>query len=360
MSRRRQDQVSEIDRQLELQTGRRAPFSQLADWVLLTGASPQACRLYWALCMHLNISRGDLLVWPSQKTLAELLGYSNGRKLRKYLRELETLGAIRLPEPTDPDQDPKKHYYYENGLRRKKTICIVHQTAPPGFAGLQSLTEWYAERNERRIAEMEAADEAAQALRVAEFEAAEPLPTDGETAPDFPGGRNGPPGNPGPETLPPGGPIGTPPGGPFGPPNKTKFNKTNREQDESGGHPAAPPNPRRTKTPGQPAFLVTDQRNFSTQQQTARDEKPAPTSGFPSDGNGREKPSPTRGKHPAGGKTFIRRAAPSSSYDAERRAVQACPRCDDAGLTGDGARCLHDALRSAPERPHTHDSARAG
>ena len=368
------DPAEDIPGQLEIQAGRRAPFTQVADWVLLSNISRTAKLLYWALSAHLNTESGSRKAWPSQDALAELLGYSEGRKIRKFLQELVRIGALRIPKPEDPDQNPADHYYYVNGLRRQRVIFIVYQMPPtpdPDGDGdgpdggdsaprPQTMKEFYALRNARREAERRARDDAAATARRAETAAAaEPADEGAETGQETPGGRNGPPGKSEPEPAPPGGPNGHAPGGPCGPPNYTNKNQTKKNQTNLGGRPATPPDPRRNKPTGQDAFLVTDQGDFLGDQTTARGEKPAVTRRFPDSGKAVPGTVSTSGKRPIVGK-IIRQSATPSGYAAARAAAAACTVCDDAGLTPDGSPCVHDALRAAPESTLSHDRAGVG
>ena len=369
-----EDPADDIHGQLEVQTGRRAPFSQVADWVLLSGISRTAKLLYWVLSAHLNTESGSRKAWPSQDALAELLGYSDGRKIRPFLRELVEIGAVRIPKPEDPDQNPADHYYYVNGLRRQRTIFIVYQMPPtpddngPDGDGPdggesaprpQTMKEFYAIRNARRDAERRARDAAEAVARRAEIVAAETAGAERGGSAETPGGRNEPPGKSEPESGAPGGRNGHAPGGPVGPPNYTKKNQTKKNQTNLGGHPAAPPDPRRNKPAGQDAFLVTDQGDFSRNQTTARGEKPAPTGDFSESGKTKQDDDSTSGKRPTVGK-IIRRSGTPTGYAAARAAAAACTVCDDAGLTPDGSPCVHDALRPAPDPTPAHYQAGVG
>ncbi|MGW7596293.1 hypothetical protein, partial [Streptomyces rubiginosohelvolus] len=81
-------EIDDLDEQIEIVIGRKAPFSMVPDWVSLYPASkshPQyagkvvsatAKAVYNVLAMHVNVSRGDSACWPSRKTIAQMLGFS--------------------------------------------------------------------------------------------------------------------------------------------------------------------------------------------------------------------------------------------------------------------------------------------
>lgn len=125
---------SELDEQLEVGAGRRAPFTQLGDWVALSGISSHAKALYWHLSMHLNMERGDFEVWPSRAALAEWLGIKKVAGIDRYLDELTQLGAIETHRRR-----------YMGGMRARNRY-IIHQTPPDGYTGPRSLSEWYTTR----------------------------------------------------------------------------------------------------------------------------------------------------------------------------------------------------------------------
>lgn len=124
---------------LELAYGRRAPFTQIGDWVSLAPISHQAARLYSLLKAHVNRARGDSLVWPSRGTLASMMRYSRPDKVDPLLKELEDLGAIDVQRGRRyPDGSPAPNLY------------LVHETPPPAYEGEPSLESWYATRKERQ------------------------------------------------------------------------------------------------------------------------------------------------------------------------------------------------------------------
>lgn len=259
MSQIRDSSVEDAE-QLEFQAERRAPFSQLGDWVALAPIRPAAKALYWILSAHINVSRDDTAVWPTQDALAEMMGFSEGRKIRPYLDELVAIDAIAVKK------SPPR---YVGGLRRTRSVYVIKQQPPQGYEGLESLHAFYAARKARI--------EAAQA----EQNAAETDPETPEApAAETPGGRNEPPGPGAGTDRSQGAEMGPSEGaemGPLvrgrnGPPNKTKKNKTKENKTNSGGASRRPPTPPADLTAGHVDLVVTDQRKLVSNQPTARAE----------------------------------------------------------------------------------------
>ncbi|MGW7702551.1 hypothetical protein ACWGKU_29470, partial [Kitasatospora sp. NPDC054768] len=120
---------SELDEDLEVALGRRAPFSQVGDWVLLSGADNDARTLYWGMVAHVNVSRDDNEVWPGLTSLARILQLKKPEGVSKYMLQLEVLGAVEVIRST-------------SGLVSRNRY-IVHQTPPRGYRGPQSMAAWY-------------------------------------------------------------------------------------------------------------------------------------------------------------------------------------------------------------------------
>lgn len=118
---------------MELYAGRRAPFSQLGDWVMLSGIPGEACKLYWIFMAHVSRSRGEFNVRPKREDLAALLGKSLD-SVDKYSLVLKKLGAI--------DIIPRR---YSSGMQARNAYR-VHETPPPGYTGMTSLGDFYTER----------------------------------------------------------------------------------------------------------------------------------------------------------------------------------------------------------------------
>lgn len=126
----------ELDEQIEVQAGRRAPFTQVGDWVLISCVSDRAVALYSRLAMHVNVSRGDTEVWPAQEVLAEWAGLSKPDSVTPYLDELAAIGAITV-----------ERMQYAGGLRTRNRYTI-HQTPPPEYVGPIALADYYRMRRE--------------------------------------------------------------------------------------------------------------------------------------------------------------------------------------------------------------------
>ncbi|MEU2076637.1 hypothetical protein [Streptomyces sp. NPDC013489] len=122
---------NELDETLEVGLGRRAPFSQLGDWVLFSGVDSDARTLYWGLSAHINTSeRGDTEVWPGLASLARILQLKKPENVAKFMLQLEVIGAIEVVRTMV-------------GLVRRNRY-IVHQTPPASHVGAKSTSEWYA------------------------------------------------------------------------------------------------------------------------------------------------------------------------------------------------------------------------
>ena len=117
--------------QLEIQSGRRAPFSMNPDWVLLSGVSRDALAVYWALAAHVNQQRGDAEVWPTQTQLARIVGYGKRQSVKARIDELVSINAVEIRRVATHD-----------GMRHR-SIYTVHQTPPSNWGGHQSMRDFY-------------------------------------------------------------------------------------------------------------------------------------------------------------------------------------------------------------------------
>lgn len=132
------------DERLEIVRGRRAPFTQVADWVNTHPDLKNNSKLLYALLsMHVNSSRGDNRVWPTQKMLARLMKLKQARSIKQYLDELVAAGAIEMELVTYA------------GKMRRRYLYVVHETPPPGHPAPADLASWYAEEK-RKDAEKKA------------------------------------------------------------------------------------------------------------------------------------------------------------------------------------------------------------
>jgi hypothetical protein len=123
--------ADELDEQIEIQVGRRAPFTQVGDWVLLSGISDRAVALYSRLSMHINVQRGDTEAWPAQEVLAEWADFSKASSITPYADELVVIGAITIEQTR-----------FANGLRARNRY-VVHQMPPSGYVGPVSAAQYY-------------------------------------------------------------------------------------------------------------------------------------------------------------------------------------------------------------------------
>lgn len=112
--------------------GRAFPYATVGHWVLLADIPAQSCRLYALLRAHCNGARGDNTVWPTQKTLAEMMQLKRLGDVGKYTKPLVDLGAV---EVSVQRWGPNRMY--------KRLLYTVHEGPPRGYKGPVSLAEWY-------------------------------------------------------------------------------------------------------------------------------------------------------------------------------------------------------------------------
>ncbi|WP_404871073.1 hypothetical protein ACI1MP_38010 (plasmid) [Kitasatospora griseola] len=146
------DDPAALDESLEIALGRRAPFTQVGDWVLLSGVCPEALALYWGLSAHISVTRDDNEVWPGLRTLARILQLKKPEQVARYMLQLEIIGAVEV-------------FRSKLGLVRRNKY-VVHQTPPASYRGPQSMAIWYAANRAPKDETQEAAKR-----REAEFDA---------------------------------------------------------------------------------------------------------------------------------------------------------------------------------------------
>ncbi|AVZ78008.1 hypothetical protein SLUN_38940 (plasmid) [Streptomyces lunaelactis] len=146
---------------VEFRRGRRSryKFTMTPQWVLLmTELSHPAFRLYCLMLAHVSSERDDQLVWPQQKTLAKMLGYSRRASVDPLIKLLVKLQLIEVEE---------KRYGHNNSRRRN--VYTVHEEPPANWKGWASLQEFYAAekaaRKAARTAEKKAAEAAPKAAK---------------------------------------------------------------------------------------------------------------------------------------------------------------------------------------------------
>lgn len=107
-------------------------YTQVPVWVLLSGCTAQAYRLYAFLAEHINSrTPGRRIAWPKGDAIARALGLKDYRKAARYWAELQDLGAIRIEE-----------IRYAGGMRRRNRYH-VRFNPPANYAGLLSLSDFY-------------------------------------------------------------------------------------------------------------------------------------------------------------------------------------------------------------------------
>lgn len=115
----------------------RPPFTMVPEWITFADISMAAKALYQILAAHVNQERklatGDTSVWPSEAMMALAAGYTQERSVRRYVKELEELGAIEVERGRNP-----------YNLMRKQNTYTVHEVPPPGYKGPKTIDEFYA------------------------------------------------------------------------------------------------------------------------------------------------------------------------------------------------------------------------
>ncbi|MEU3501195.1 hypothetical protein ABZ726_10615 [Streptomyces hundungensis] len=129
-------QIEDLDEQMVIVAGRRAPFTMVGDWITVhDDLDPQAKALYPVIAAHVNVGRGDNLAWPTRQSMAEILNWSREQSVDKYIDQLVAVGAIETEEAVRA-----------NGAKGK--LYLVHTAPPPDYTGPTTLAEWYARRRE--------------------------------------------------------------------------------------------------------------------------------------------------------------------------------------------------------------------
>ncbi|MFD9033316.1 hypothetical protein ACFVZW_19505 [Streptomyces sp. NPDC059567] len=128
-------------------------------WVLLAGLSPKAFKMYCFLAEHINANIRDprkRIACPKQKAIAVILDLADDRKVARYRRELEKLGAVRVEK-----------YRYAGGMRQGYKY-FVRYNPPVGYTGPMALKQFYAANPEiRSAAKWEGRTEAAKKMAAA-------------------------------------------------------------------------------------------------------------------------------------------------------------------------------------------------
>lgn len=118
--------------QFEVRTGRPSGYTSVGDWVLLAPITDRAVRIYCLLRMHCEGLTDDE-AWPSQRTLASMLGVKKADTIQNAIKELVELGAVEVQ--TVAAQHGRHNRY------------VVHLSPPPGYEkGPRDRTSYYAAR----------------------------------------------------------------------------------------------------------------------------------------------------------------------------------------------------------------------
>jgi hypothetical protein len=84
-------------------------FSQIPHWVLYAEISPQAIRLYCVI--HHYANRESNIGWPSRETLSKEIRVNSARTVDAALKELETIGALKINKRfTDKGMQTSNYY----------------------------------------------------------------------------------------------------------------------------------------------------------------------------------------------------------------------------------------------------------
>jgi hypothetical protein len=125
-------------------------YTPVPVWVLLSGCTAQAYRMYAFLAEHINNRiPGQRIAFPSQKAIAKAMVLKDYRDVAKYRDELDALGAIRYEE-----------FRYAGGMRRRYRYW-VRFNPPAEYAGLLSLAAFYEAHPEVKAKRSQSAKDAA-------------------------------------------------------------------------------------------------------------------------------------------------------------------------------------------------------
>lgn len=141
------DDIHVADDDVEIVAGRgELPWTQVHDWVILSGVGPASVGAYAVLKMHLNRLTGQLN--PGTVRLAKLLGLSRADRVAALIRPLVQIGAVEV---------------VAYGMPRRNRY-IVHSMPPEGYEGPLTLGQW-AKRHGQEITD----ERGRQAQRVEEW-----------------------------------------------------------------------------------------------------------------------------------------------------------------------------------------------
>jgi hypothetical protein len=107
-------------------------FTQVPEWILFAGLSPQALALYVVLLAHVNRKDKKDEAFIGMDTLAEILSFGKRQSLMRYVAELRALGVVKVERR--PCATGKRNYY------------TVLKDMPPGYSGPPSVPEFHTRR----------------------------------------------------------------------------------------------------------------------------------------------------------------------------------------------------------------------
>lgn len=113
------------------------------DWILLSGCSAQALKLYQLMRLRLNRKRRDSKVWPGTATLAAMMGMKISGSITPYLKELEKIGAITIRRERMP----------------RRNVYVIHTSPKRGYDGPMVMEDWdHDPDNKLEVARIRAAE----------------------------------------------------------------------------------------------------------------------------------------------------------------------------------------------------------
>lgn len=137
---------------------------------MLAPISREAKLVYVFLVMHVDRSDPDnRLAWPTQARLAHMLGYRRVESIDRYIRELESIGAVMVERTRNPTQPLRKRNFY--------TVRLASDPAPSG----QILSVW-----DVRAGLDEPVPDQPRTLLESGSVSVKPSPVDADTAPKRP------------------------------------------------------------------------------------------------------------------------------------------------------------------------------
>lgn len=113
--------------------GRRAPFTQVPEWVMLhPELSDTGFRVYCILLAHVNGQKGDSRAFPGQKAVGAMINRHRNTIGKAVNDELGPLGMVEVEVER-----------YGTNSSRRRNVYIVHELPPEEYDGVGSIAEWH-------------------------------------------------------------------------------------------------------------------------------------------------------------------------------------------------------------------------